>query len=270
MGVAPIYDLGDVVPLTVEVRDAGGVLAAAGAIVLTVVLPDGTTATPAVTNPSTGIYQHDYPTVQAGRHSVRWLATGANSSAYADSFDVRPADPGFILSMAEAKRALNVTSTVDDEEIRSLIAAVAYVVEDYKREAVVRRTVVEQVTGSGRTLMLGKAPVISVTSVSDGATTWTTGWTLNSELGQITSTGTPLTGDLTVTYVAGRAVIPANFIEAAKVIAKHLWGVQQTPGMGSRVFGAGGDDISAGIAGLGFALPNRAAELLGGRGVVVA
>jgi len=268
-----VFDLADVVPLTVDIRDATGTLAAAGAIVLAITLPDGTTVTPSVTNPSTGRYQVDYPTVQAGRHSVRWVATGANSSAYTDAFDVRPADPGYILSMAEAKKALNipVTSTTDDEEIRALIAAVAYVVEDYRKEAVVRRVIVEQIsTGSTRSLLLGKSPVISVTSVSDGTTTRTTGWVVDSELGEVTSTGTPFSGDLTVTYVAGRSVIPANFIEAAKVIAKHLWGVQQTAGMGSRVFGVGGDDISAGIAGLGFALPNRAAELLGGRGVICA
>lgn len=268
-----ILDLGDVQPLTVEVRDAAGALAAAGAITLTVTLPDGTTVTPTVTNPSTGRYQYDYPTTQVGRHTVRWLATGANSSAYADAFDVRPADPWSILSLSAAKAALNITSTTDDEELRSLIEAVTWIVEDYRKEAVVRRTVVEPVHGNGgRSLLLGKSPIISVTSVVSGGVTWpgvdVTVW--DASIGEITTTGRSFTGDLVVTYVAGRAVVPANFTEAAKIILRHLWGAQQTPGMGGRVFGVGGDDISAGIAGLGFALPNRAAELLGGRGVVVA
>jgi hypothetical protein len=267
-----VPDLGDVVPLTVEIRDAAGVLAAAGAITLTVTLPDGTVATPSVSNPSTGRYQVDYPTTQVGRHTARWVATGANSSAYVDVFDVRPADPGYIISLAAAKAALNIpaTSTGDDEEIRALIEAVTAVVEDYRKEAVVRRTVVERISARGSSsILLKTAPVISVTSVASGSTTWT-GLTVDPDLGEVSSAGAPFTGDLTVTYVAGRAVIPANFVEAAKVIVKHLWAVQQTPGMGSRVMGVGGDDISAGIAGLGFALPNRAAELLGGRGVICA
>jgi hypothetical protein len=267
-----VADLGDVFPLTVEIRDAAGVLAAAGAITLTVTLPDGTTVTPSVTNPSTGRYQCDYPTTQVGRHTARWVATGLNSSAYVDVFDVRPADPGYILSLAAAKRALNipVTSTGDDEELRELIEAVTAIVEDYRKEAVVRRTVVEQTSASGSTVLLRKAPVISVTSVVSGSTTQTTGFIVDSEIGEVTSTGAPFSGDLTVTYVVGRSIIPANFVEAGKIIIKHLWTVQQTPGMGSRVMGVGGDDISAGIAGLGFALPNRAAELLGGRGVICA
>jgi hypothetical protein len=73
-------------------------------------------------------------------------------------------------------------------------------------------------------------------------------------------------------YVAGRSVIPANYTEAAKIIIKHLWSVQQTPGMGSsgafNPFGAA--DVSSSIAGAGYAIPNRAAELLGGRGVICA
>jgi len=272
-------DLGDVVPLTVEIRDASGALAAAGAIVLTVTLPDGTSVTPSITNPSTGRYQADYPTTQAGRHTARWVATGLNSSAYVDTFDVRPANPGYIISLAQTKRALNipVTSTGDDEELRELIEAVTAIVEDYRKEAIVRRTVTEQIWARrAGSILLRKAPVISVTSVSrviDGYV-WPAGDLAlrDAEIGELSLSpyGLLFSGDLTVTYVAGRSVIPANFVEAAKIIVKHLWTVQQTPGMGSRVMGVGGDDISAGIAGLGFALPNRAAELLGGRGVICA
>jgi hypothetical protein len=144
---------------------------------------------------------------------------------------------------------------------------VTLIVEDYRKEAVVRRTVTERVSvpASGR-LLLSKWPVISVTSVG-GATS---GFTVDPSLGEVISTGGSFAGDLDVVYVAGRSVIPANYTEAAKVILKHLWTVQQTPGMGSRVFGVGGEDISAGIAGMGYALPNRAAEYLGGRGVTCA
>jgi hypothetical protein len=282
-----VADLGDVVPLTVEIRDAAGALAAAGAITLTITLPDGTTATPTVTNPSIGRYQCDYPTTQVGRHSVRWVSTGLNSSAYADSFDVRPAIPAYILSMSDAKAALQIPAgvTTNDEQVRSMVEAVTYVIEDYRKDVVVRRTIVEPIDAqfdslSSRRLVLRWAPVLSVTSIVrpiDGATWAGSDITvLDPNSGVIITYGTPFyasafRGGLVATYVAGRSVIPANYVEAAKVVLKHLWEIQQTPGMGSQVFG---DTISTGEAkvmtGLGYALPNRAAELLGGRGVFCA
>jgi hypothetical protein len=272
-------DLGDIVPLTVEIRDASGVLANAGAITLTVGLPDGTTTTPTVSNPSVGRYQCDFPTTQVGRHYARWVATGLNSSAYVDEFDVRPADPGYILSLATAKAALNIpsTETGDDEEIRALIEAVTLVIESYRSEAIVRRAVTEQIwTHRARSFLVTKAPVISVTSVSrliDGYT-WPIGDLAlrDAEIGEVSLSpyGLMFSGDLTVSYVAGRSIVPANYTEAAKIILKHLWQTQQTPGMGSRVFGGGGEDVTVGLAGLGFAIPNRAAELLGGRAPAVA
>lgn len=275
-----MLDLGDVQPLTVEIRDAAGALAAAGAVTLTVTLPDGTSATPAVTNPSLGRYQCDYVPTQPGRYLARWVATGLNSSSYVDTFDVRPADPGYILSLATAKAALNIppTSTADDEEIRSMIESVTSAVEAYRGEVIARRTIVESLTAgksmwevaatrftASRRLTLARAPVISVTSIVrpyDGVT-WdsTTAVLVNPAAGVLMTYGMPFYGDIIVTYVAGYTAIPANFLEAGKIILRHLWQTQQTPGMGSKVFGV--DDAAP--FGFGFAIPNRAAELLGGK-----
>jgi hypothetical protein len=250
-----------------------------------------------VSNPSIGRYQCDYVPTMPGRYVARWVATGLNSSAYVDEFDVRPADPGYILSLSAAKAALNIPAADmgDDEELRSLIEAVTFAVENYRGEIVARRTFVESISvrddggygsdgvyarGAGywsgrstRRLLLSNVPVLSVTSVArpfDGVT-----WTpsdlviVDASSGVVATYGAPFWGDLVATSVAGYQVVPANFTEAAKIILKHLWQTQQTPGMGSRMFG-GGDDITVGIAGLGFAIPNRAAELLGGRAPVVA
>jgi hypothetical protein len=277
--VIVVYDLGDVVPLTVDIRDVNGALANASAVTLTITLPDGTSITPAVASPSTGRYQLDYQTTQVGRHSVRWVATGSNASAYTDSFDVRPTDPSYIISLATAKAALNIpgTETGDDEEIRALIEAVTMVIESYRSEAIVRRAVTEQIwVYRARSFLVTKAPVISLTSVSrvfDGYT-WPIGDLMlrDAEIGEVSLSpyGLMFSGDLTVSYMAGRSIVPANYTEAAKIILKHLWQTQQTPGMGSRVFGGGGEDVTVGLAGLGFAIPNRAAELLGGRAPAVA
>src|SRR4051812_47275294 len=88
------YDLGDVVPLAVLLTNDAGAAANAGAMVLTVTLPDGTIVQPAITNGVVGSYTATLATTQAGRHTLRWLATGANAAAYVDEFDVQAADPG--------------------------------------------------------------------------------------------------------------------------------------------------------------------------------
>ncbi len=75
------YDLGDVASLAVAITDSAGAAANAGAVVLTVTLPDGTTVTPTVTNAATGSYTASYTPTLPGRHGVRWVATGANASA---------------------------------------------------------------------------------------------------------------------------------------------------------------------------------------------
>lgn len=274
-------DLGDALPFSAKLYsappDQGGELVDALTAVLTITLPNGTTLTPSIPDPaSVGVYQYNYSSTMAGRHVGRWLFTffGGATTAYVETFDVRPADPGYILSLAEAKAALNIpiTHTADDEDIRSLSEAVTRVIEDYRKEAVVRRTVTERLTAqSSRSILLGTAPIISLTSISSNGYTYppTDLEIADATTGQVNTTGASFTGDLDAVYVVGQPVIPANYTEAAKIILKHLWQTQQAPGMGSRVFG-GGEDISVGIAGMGYAIPNRAAELLGGRGVVVA
>lgn len=84
-----MFSLGDVVPLSVEIRNPDGVLTDAATVTLTITLPDGSTDTPTITNPpaSTGVYVHDYVTTQSGRHHVRWISTSP-AAAYTDAFDV--------------------------------------------------------------------------------------------------------------------------------------------------------------------------------------
>src|SRR5206468_2941706 len=110
-------------------------------VVLTVTLPDGTTVSPAVTNPpaETGRYRCDYPTVQAGRHLVRWTST-TPTSAYTDMFDVRPTAPPLIVSLADMKQHLGKSDPGDDEELREFIEAATAVIEEHRGETVVRRT----------------------------------------------------------------------------------------------------------------------------------
>jgi hypothetical protein len=105
------YDLGDVVPLAVLLTDNAGAAADAGAMVLTVTLPDGTIVNPAITHGATGSYSATLATTQAGRHTLRWVATGANAAAYADEFDVQAADPGLIIGLDYARAGLQLPAT---------------------------------------------------------------------------------------------------------------------------------------------------------------
>jgi len=264
-------DLGDVHPLTVDIKDANGVLANAGTVTLTITLPDLTTVTPAVTNPSTGRYQVDYPTVQAGRHQVRWLATGANASAFVDIFDVRPAFPAYLFSLADAKLQLNSTSTADDEELRTFIEATTAVVERIRNQAIVRRTIVEHrdlgmppVHGAPGILQhftLANYPVLSLTSVvaEDGGLIWNVADMKVTPAGVVeVLQGGIVWGPVVFTYEAGMTQVPAECGLGGRVILQHLWETQRGTYGAPRAGGLGETTTV-----LGYSIPNRAVELLG-------
>lgn len=267
------FDLGAVVPLGTTVRDASGALANAGAMALAVTLPDSTTASvPAVAPTSTGTYAYDYPTVQAGRHVVRWVATGVNAGAYTDVFDVREASPPLLFSLAAAKAKLDIpaASTADDEELREFIEATTQCVE-YFVGAVARRTVQQVVQGGRYSVVLHTRPVLSVASVV-GIQPWQLPVDVNA-LDIDVSTGivrrTDILpfwpGEYRFTYAVGRAAVPANVSLAARLILQHLWRTNYGAARGLAAIGGGEDfSVTEQVPGLGYAIPNRALQLLQG------
>lgn len=258
------YDLADVIPLTVTIRDANGDPADGGAVVLTVGLPDGTTVTPSVTHSGVGVYQVDYPPTMPGRHTVSWVCTGLNASGYSDVFDVRPAAPPYVGSLAALKAQLNMSSTEDDEELRTYLEAATGVVERYLRRAVVRRSRTEVHSVTNGNLILNWAPIVSVTSVAttDGATTWNVADLKVSDAGIVTAVAGPaIVGEVAAEYVAGVEVVPAEWTLASVIIGQHLWETQR--GQTGGPFAGGLDMPGAGITSFGFSIPNRAKELLG-------
>lgn len=261
------FDLGDVVPLTVEIRDSAGALANAGAVALTITLPDGTTASPAVSNPSTGRYQVDYTPATAGRYSVRWVATGANACAHTDAFDVAEATPPLIVSLRDTKTHLNMslTTTTNDEELRGFVSAATDAVE-FLIGPVVVRTYTEVIEGPRRVLTLAHTPVVSVTTIAPVVTGGTT--YLASDVDVDTNTGvvrllaggTFSGGPWRVTYKAGRTVIQGNIRLATLIIVQHMWRTQRGSQLATR--SRDPDDYTDPIPGLGYSIPNRALELL--------
>lgn len=266
------FDLGDTVRLQAECRNAGGTLTNATTAVLTVTLPDGTSATPSVTNPpvSTGEYFVDYTTAQAGRHGVRWVFT-TPASAYTDMFDVRAAAPPLILSLSDARRHLQipVADTSADEQMRGWLESVTELVESLCGP-VVRRTVVEDhaLYGRGVTeLALRRTPVLSITSavgVLTGDPSYEAAALCVDGTGILRRLdGGRLSGLLRVTYVAGRTVVPANLSSAARIILQHLWRTQY--GASRALSGLGGGEdfaVTEPVAGFGYAIPNRALQLM--------
>jgi hypothetical protein len=260
-----VIDLGAVYQVAVDVADASGAPANPDSATLTITLPDGTTVTPAVPAPtSTGKVRVDYLTVQAGRHMWR-LVTSGPTTAYADVFDVRPASPGGIVSLADVRAQLNMgaTETADDEELRGFIGAATGAVERALGRVVVRRSIVErQQVGRAREVLLRQVPVLSLTSVvaADGSATWDPAvMQVDGETGLLTVTsGESLTGAVDFTYQAGELIIPEDYQLAALIIVQHLWETQR----GTMGVQLGGDGETY-IAGRGFAIPRRAIELLG-------
>ncbi|MFZ3569421.1 hypothetical protein ACNYS0_20945 [Streptomyces sp. BH034] len=259
------YDLGATVRLIAECRDPGGILATAATSAVTVTLPDGTTATPVTTEVSPlGTYQADLVTTVAGRHTVRWVFTGP-AHAYTDSFDVREAAPPGLLSLEDGKEHLNIKSSRHDAEVREWIEATTRAVEVFTGPVVVRQVVEDHRVGAAAELALWQTPVVALTAVDSLATGGTAyaveDLTLDAMTGVIARHDRgPLYGPLRVTYEAGRNIVPANITAAAKIILQHLWRTQQGPGRPQ--VGTGDFDVSEPIPGLGYAIPNRAVQLL--------
>lgn len=267
-------DLGDVYRLNYRHLSPAGDLVSADAATWEITLPDGTITSIPATAISTGVYRDDYTTTQAGRHLARWVGTGANPGAYAEAFDVRPADPPYLVSLAEMKVHLNMTSTAHDVELRGFIEAATKAAEDHRQEVLVRRTVTHYRTARARSwIVLPRVPVISLTSVAtlDGAQTWDVGnLHVDPVTGRVTVlSGSAFDGEMMFVYVAGYTVIPGAFTLAVKIIVQHLWETQRGPQGASRFAGTIDDANLLRFRGIDIFIPPRAQELLGDRAPLV-
>ena len=262
-----MLDLGSIYQVAVDVRDAAGALADPSSADLTITLPDGSTLTPAVPLPSTtaGKLRVDYVTTQVGRHAWR-MVTSNPTTAYSDVFDVRPAVPVGIVSLADARAQLNfgTSETADDDELRGFIGAATGAVERALGRVVVRRSFTDRFTinGSATELLLRNVPVLSVTSVAlvGGGMSWDpANLYVDGESGLVAvASGPAFAGVLDFTYQAGEVVIPDNYRLAALIILQHLWETQR----GAMGVQLGGGDVDMALVSRGFAIPRRALELL--------
>ena len=158
-------------------------------------------------------------------------------------------------SLEDVKAHLDITSAANDDELLLMLDAasemVRSIVGSFSPVAVT-----EQVAATGGTALLRQRPAFDATVVDYyGATL--TGFTLNSAAGLIY--GLPSAyGPLTVTYTAGGSDVPASVTLATLIIAAHLWETQR----GAAPVGPLAAEDVALAPGIGFAIPNRARELL--------
>lgn len=261
-------DLGDIYPLSIQIRNEEGSLANAGNVALTISLPDGSSINNASIAPTVeGVYDYNFQTTQVGKHIARWEATGANASAHASTFYVNPTDTGEFISLSQFKSYIKKTSTGDDDVIRTFIAGACDVIND-RCGQVAPIMVVEDVTSNRHGLArLMKSPIISVTSiqrlpglvsvVAADPVTGTPGWKIDNPHWPL-NIGTQ--GTFRVTYRAGLIEIPQRYILAALELTRYLWKTSQQALGGNRPT-AGTDEMV--INGVSYAMPYNVRQLLG-------
>jgi hypothetical protein len=240
------YDLGDIVTLGFVVQ-IGGVTTNASSATATVTLPDGTTTTPTITNPTTGNYQVIYQPTQVGRHGVRFVTTGAGAAAHTDVFDVDDPASLPVISLQDAKTYCNITSSANDEELRGFILAASDIAERLTNLTLRRRTYVDVSDGGSNVINLVHSPAQSVTSIVENTTTLTAGddYTVDLPNGLIYrgSIKNPLTWyagqqNITITYVAGESNPSPTAQLLVKELTRHLWRTQR----GASPMGMAGND----------------------------
>jgi len=269
------YDLGDVVPLGITITDSTGANANASAVTCTIYLPDGTTTSGSVTNPSTGLYNCDFSPSQVGRHAVKWVATGTNASAYSDDFLVRDFTELGIISLDDAKSHLNIptSDTSQDEELRSFIDSASDLAESYVGQVLGRRTFTSELyDGGGEFIRIRNPKAISITSVTEnGATVSSSNYVLDYtgqrlyRIGSGTLYATNSYGywtagmnNVSITYVAGYVNPPMAAKQGVLEILRHLWQTQRGAiNVMSRT--QSGDELYSTPT---YSLPRRAMELL--------
>lgn len=244
--------------LNFTVRDLGGTLVDA-TTAFTATKPDDTPVPLTPTNDGTGLYHVDLDLDTAGRWTWVFSATGTVDVTDAGIFDVRSTSVGFLISLEDAKKQINHTTTDDDEEIEDFIAAASQIVEHFAGP-VAKQTVVERHYIIGAELVLDEANAAVPTSIAP-VTTWSPAVDvadLYVSNGVVRRKDHGVIGDGTydVTYVKGQSSVLPTIGLATRIIFQHLWKTQR--GTTTRA-GMGGQDTSQL---LGYSVPNRALELL--------
>jgi hypothetical protein len=267
-----LYDLGDQVELVIYVTTDAGI-AATATVTCTITLPDGTTTSPSVTTSATGTYEITYAPAQAGTYYVRWVAdaiggTAVEDDVFEDSFTVSESTNTYV-SLAEGKSFLNLGDTTDDDELLAYLEWACDLAEEIADTKFGRKTYSTEkhtIRDARESIQLRHKPILSITTVTERGTTLTanTGYTHDADYGTLyrmsgtydATTWETGTNAVSVTYVAGYAIIPTPVRNATLQILEHLWQNQRNPaGRPTR-----GADYPQ--AGANWNVPNKARDVL--------
>ena len=280
------YPLGQPIRVSTTVRDVTGTLVNATTLTLLVKIATaagtfttaGTYSSPV--NDSTGNYHQDIPAsdlTQNGPYQYAWTATGTGAGVSVGDFDVFDPFEVSVLPLQDAKDMLNIpqATTTSDAELMAFIATVETSLEGMTGGPLVNRSITEraELTDGYTVLQVRQRPLVSVTSIVSVASGLpidiSAGLDIDVNAGTIRrKLGYPFYGPyfvwlpaMSITYVAGwGTTVPAAFNLAARIIVQHLWMTQHGPSARPSM---GGDETVT-LPGWGFAIPNRAAELLDG------
>jgi hypothetical protein len=290
-----VFFVGSPVPLTFTLTNSAGqpVNAVATQPVVTVTLPDTTTATPAVSNTGPGIYTAAYDTTQAGHHTVKWVCSDATyPGGDADEFDVWSLTSTNVLSFSDAKSILSIaqSTTTWDDLVQKVNGSLTTWLEWYCG-AIVPKTVVESLRVGGLVVQLSQPPVnelLAWTSVPSqfqfdttrvvptppspmypvmvyGVTYPLSQLYADQKNGWVRHTsGLPFYyGPYLWQYLCGYSIIPQAIRYAAMVTLKHLFAIDRggaaAVAAGAAVAAADEETVATPF---GFAVPNRAIEAL--------
>jgi hypothetical protein len=253
-----IYDIGDKITLSTVVRNDAGTAVNTPTLVIAVTKPDGTAVAPAPTVTNTaagGVYTAPVTVDQSGVWTYVWTASGTVIAAEPGQFTVQTSRV-LVASMEEFKAHLNRTDIADDLELRTHLTAATDWVEDTIGGPVAPTSYTETHCDVTDSIVPRKRPLISVTSITPylGTALSTDAYRADTDLGIIYlrwSTG----HEYTLVYRAGLSVIQERVKLGGLIVAAHLWETQN--GFAGR---RNIDEFSQ--SGLGFAVPNRARELL--------
>jgi hypothetical protein len=251
------YDVGDTASLDQFRVLLAGVLTDA-TVVVTVTKPDGTTTAPTPVHTATGLYDATVTVDQAGVWTWVWTASGAVTSKETGQFTAI-APRVLVADFAEFKAHLNRTDLTDDAELRTYLVAATDWVERTIGGPLSVQTFTESVPVSGWWITPSQRPLVSVTSLTPelGALLDPSAYVVDTLRGAIRIRWGAFTGWYTLVYKAGYAVIQERHKLAGLIVAAHLWQIQN--GGGGMPF-PGDSDVPQ--FGQGYAIPNRAKELL--------
>lgn len=171
-----------------------------------------------------------------------------------------------LLTLADAKRQLDIETSSSDAELQLYVDAVIETIEGYVGP-VDERVVTETLRGQGATVVLQRTPVLSLTSLtpvlSGGMAVDVSRLHVDGASGVLSYLDGSLFsgGPWAALYRAGRLTTPPTFRLASALLLQHLWRTKHGAARG----GSTSDDFSVNepVPGFGYAVPNRVLQLLG-------